>query len=185
MNLSISKDGFSSGQIGSKLWLCKELEKHICQVDNIWIYGGWYGLTSFLLRTRNVMNIGKIFSFDLDPNCEKIADTINENWVIDDWKFKAFTKDCNTIIPKPNEVDLIINTSTEHFNSRDWYWNIRPGTWIVLQGADMQHDDHVFKFNNLKHFCSTFPMTECLFSGHKEFVYPNWSFNRFMIIGIK
>lgn len=181
----MNPDAFSSGQIASKLWLCTELEKYICQVDNIWIYGGWYGLTAFLLRTRNIINIGKIFSFDIDPSCEVMADIINENWVYDNWKFKAFTRDCNQLVPKVNEVDLIINTSTEHFDGLDWFEHIKPGTWIVLQGADMVHDDHILKFKNLSNFCSSFPVSECIFSGQKEFVYPNWSFKRFMMIGIK
>ena len=58
-------DAFSSGQIGSKLWLCEQAEKYFETIDSIWIYGGWYGLTAFLLRARNKINIGNIRSFDL------------------------------------------------------------------------------------------------------------------------
>jgi hypothetical protein len=86
-------DAFSSGQIGSKLWLCEESEKCFETIDTIWIYGGWYGLTAFLLKSRNKINIGKIRSFDIDPSCESTADLINENWVYSDWQFKATTKD--------------------------------------------------------------------------------------------
>jgi hypothetical protein len=28
-------------------------------------------------------------------------------------------------------------------------------------------------------------LSECVFAGEKEFVYPNWKFTRYMIIGIK
>jgi len=179
----INKDSFSSGQIDSKLWLCRELENLFEQIDNIWIYGGWYGLTAFLLLSREKIKINKIKSFDLDSTCESIADMINENWVIKDWKFKAFTQDCNKLIP--DDVDFIINTSTEHFTSLDWWNNIPKGTYVALQGNDMQHDEHVINFSNLNNFVDTFNLTETYYSGQLEFIYPDWSFTRFMVIGIK
>jgi len=180
----LDKDAFSNGQIASKIWLCEELEKHIHTVDNIWIYGGWYGLTAFLLRVRGNMKIGKIHSFDIDPACEPVADMINENWVFDNWRFKAFTKDCN-LLSTHEEVDLVVNTSTEHFENLSWFRNISSGTWVVLQGADMKHDDHVYKFDNLVDFARTFKLKTVLYSGQKKFYYPDWDFTRYMLIGIK
>lgn len=178
-------DSFSSGQIGSKLWLCEELEKLYDLIDEIWIYGGWYGVTAFLLQTRNNIKIKKIRSFDIDPDCESIADKINENWKWQEWKFKAVTADCNSPSITPVGVDLVINTSCEHFESFDWFFNIPKGTKVVLQGADMLHDDHIVKFTSLEDFCKYFPLSEINFKGEKIFNYPSWSFKRFMIIGEK
>jgi hypothetical protein len=110
---------------------------------------------------------------------------INENWVWQDWKFKAFTQDCNTLKPSRDEVDLIINTSTEHFDKLDWFNNLPDGVYVALQGADMKHDDHFHTFSSLEDFENTFKINDIYFSGEKEFVYPNWSFRRFMLIGIK
>lgn len=81
----INKDSFSNGQIDSKLWLCEQLENLFSKIDEIWIYGGWYGLTAFLLRSRGNIDIQKIYSYDVDPLCETTADLINENWVIKNW----------------------------------------------------------------------------------------------------
>jgi len=181
--LNVDKDAFSSGQIGSKLWLCEQLEQCFDTIDTIWIYGGWYGLSAFLLRSRNNIRIKKIRSMDVDPACESVADMINENWVYRDWQFKALTEDCNTVVPI--NVDLIINTSTEHFDSLQWWNNIPQGTVVALQGADMIHDDHVYEFNNLAEFANTFPLSKTLYTGTKEFEYPTWNFTRFMIIGEK
>jgi hypothetical protein len=181
--MHIDKDAFSSGQIGSKLWLCEQLEDCFADIDTVWIYGGWYGVTAFLLRSRNNLPIKQIRSMDVDPACEPIADMINENWVYQDWQFKAVTQDCNTIVPA--DVDLIINTSTEHFDNLDWWDNIPMGTMVALQGADMIHDDHVYEFNNLNQFANTFPLTTTLYRGSKKFQYPTWNFTRFMIIGEK
>lgn len=182
---NVDKDAFSSGQVGSKIWLCEEIEKLFTSIDLIWIYGGWHGLAGFLLLSRNNVQISKIRSLDLDPDCEVVADMLNENWVINDWQFKAFTEDCNKIEFKDSRPDLIINTSTEHFTSRDWWNNIPKGTVVALQGNNMPHDDHHVHTGSLDEFVAQYPLSELLYSGEREFVYPTWSFTRFMVIGHK
>lgn len=181
--LNVDKDAFSSGQIGSKIWLCEELERLFDSVDHIAVYGGWYGVTAFLLNSRGNIDIGKIRSYDVDPACEKVADMINENWVIQDWKFKAITQDCNDV--DSHGADLVINTSTEHFESMDWWTAIPAGTAIAVQGNNMIHDDHHIHSTSLKEFTAQFPVTEKLYAGEKQFVYPTWRFTRYMLIGVK
>jgi len=180
--LDLNKDAFSSGQIGSKLWLCKQLELTDLYSKETAIYGGWYGLTAFLLLSRSKFNVEKIRSYDIDPACVPIADMINEYWVWQDWKFKAFTEDCNHLY---TEADLIINTSTEHFDGFGWWHNIKSGTAVALQGNNMRHDDHVNTCGSLTDFCEQFPLTNEIYRGSLEFNYPEWSFERYMIIGIK
>ena len=181
-NLINFKDAFSSGQVSSKLWLCKQLENTDLYSKETAIYGGWYGVAAFLLLSRGKFNVEKIRSYDNDPACESVADMINENWVWQDWRFKAFTEDCNKI---QTGADLIINTSTEHFSSQEWWDNILPGTAVALQGNNMQHDDHVNTTNTLVEFCNQFPLEQELYRGELDFVYPDWSFTRYMLIGIK
>jgi hypothetical protein len=183
--LNVNKDAFSSGQISSKLWLCEELEKLFDQIDNIWIYGGWVGMTAFLLKSRNNIKINKIKSWDIDPECEKIADLINENWVWQEWAFKAYTGDCNKIQPEIGSTDLIINTSTEHFTGDEWWQRIPKGMIVALQGNNMPHKDHYYHSENLDEFIQQYPVTELLYSGKKDFDYGSWGFSRFMIVGIK
>lgn len=182
---SVDKDAFSSGQIGSKLWLCEELERLFNSIDVAWIYGGWYGITAFLLRTRGQLQIGSIRSYDIDPYCEPVADMINENWVYQDWQFKAHTEDCNKIDIKSSTPDLVINTSTEHFNSFDWWHKIPSGTVVAVQGNNMPHTDHFIHTTSLEQFSKEFNFSEILYKGEKEFEYPTWKFTRYMIIGIK
>ena len=184
-NLTINKDAFSSGQIGSKIWLCEQLENLFASIDNIWIYGGWYGLTGFLLKSRGKIEIKTIRSFDKDPSCEPIADMINENWVWRDWQFKAETKDVVLLNPSEHRPDLIINTSTEHFDDLLWWQKIPTGTVVALQGNNMPHDDHVVHTANLEEFQTQFPLTDILYKGQLEFEYPDWKFTRFMLIGVK
>ncbi len=178
----INKDAFSNGQVDSKLWLCRELENLQWSSKLTHIYGGWYGITAFLLLSRENFQVDRIESFDIDPTCEPIADMINENWVFKEWKFKAHTQDCNDIFDNP---DLIINTSSEHFETMDWFDNINPGTRVIIQGNNMPHDDHVIHSTTLDEFIGHYPLTITNYSGKLDFVYPEWKFTRYMIIGVK
>ena len=109
-NLNVDPDSFSSGQISSKLWLCRELENlDIQRPQIIWVYGGWYGLASLLLLSREKFPVKHIRSFDINPDCESIADSLLENWVWQSWKFKAVTADCNNLEFDNEKPDLIIN----------------------------------------------------------------------------
>jgi hypothetical protein len=187
----LDQDAFSNGQIGSKIWLCEELERLDWHSDLTRIFAGWYGLTAFLLLSRGNFQVRKIHSYDIDPTCEAVADMINENWVIDDWRFKAWTEDCNdprlsrTTEWDSGVVDLIINTSTEHFESMDWFNNIPKGMRVVLQGNNMPHDDHIIHCETLKDFVEHYPLTTYHFQGQRKFVYPDWQFTRYMVIGVK
>ena len=183
--LNVDKDAFSSGQIGSKIWLCEELEHLFDSIDFVWIYGGWYGMSAFLLQSRENIRIGQIRSYDQDPQCQEVADMINENWVYQDWKFKAETQDCNLLNLDKNGPDLVINTSTEHFECLDWWNNIPKGTTVALQGNNMPHKDHHIHSSSLEEFIGTYPVSTLLYQGQREFKYPTWKFTRFMLIGVK
>jgi len=178
-----NRDAFSNGQVDSKLWLCRELESLSWTSTLTHILGGWYGVMAFLLLSRD-FPVKQIRSFDMDPTCEPIADMINENWIIKEWQFKAVTADCDQLLPG-GAADLIINTSTEHFASMQWFDNIVPGTRIALQGNNLIHDDHFGNANSLTEFEQKYKIETVLYKGTRDFVYPDWSFTRFMIIGIK
>jgi hypothetical protein len=180
--MNVDKDAFSSGQIGSKIWLCEELERTGWQSEKTYIYGGWYGITAFLLLSRGKFDVKKIVSIDLDEQCEPVADMLNEYWVWQEWKFKAITGDVGLIIPTG---DLVINTSTEHFDDMNWFHNIPKGTRVAFQGNNMPHYDHVVHSESLEDFISQYPLSDIIYTGSKEFVYPDWNFTRYMIVGTK
>jgi hypothetical protein len=176
-------DAFSNGQIDSKLWLCRELEKLRWQSNLTHIYGGWYSVLAFLLLSREQFKVDRIESFDIDPACESVADMINNNWVIKNWQFKAHTADCDFV--DKTQPDLIINTSSEHFDSMLWFNTIPEGKRVIVQGNNMPHDDHVVYSDSLESFIDTYPLSTLLYSGKIDFHYPDWSFTRYMIIGVK
>jgi hypothetical protein len=49
----------------------------------------------------------------------------------------------------------------------------------------MPHDDHVIHSDTLDDFINQYPLSNIAYKGQKEFVYPNWKFTRYMVIGIK
>ena len=49
----------------------------------------------------------------------------------------------------------------------------------------MPHEDHHVHSNTLEDFTKQFPVSQTLYTGQKEFVYPDWKFTRYMLIGIK
>ena len=185
------KDAFSSGQIASKLWLCREVENLLCgkkQAHTVWILGGWYGLLSFLLLSRERLNIKAICSYDKDPLCKKTADMINENWVWRQKIFKAKTMDCNdliytnTLLADSDSHHLIINTSVEHFHDRKWWDNIPSGKTVALQSCDMKIKDHINCVSSEEEFQQQFPSSKVHYSGKLPFDYPTFSFTRYMLI---
>jgi hypothetical protein len=178
-----NKDAFSNGQIDSKLWLCQELEKLNWSSKLTHIYGGWYGVLAFLLLSRERFIVDRIESYDLDPSCELIADMINNNWIIKDWQFKAHTADCDFL--DKTQPDLIVNTSSEHFDSMLWFDSIPKGKRVIIQGNNMPHDDHVIHSKTLEDFADHYPLSTTVYAGSLDFHYPDWSFTRFMIIGYK
>jgi len=184
--VAVNVDAFSSGQISSKIWLCNQLEKiTFSKHQTIWVYGGWYGMASFLLLSRQTVPVTCIRSYDVDPSCEHIADSLLENWIWQDWKFKAITADCNCIQFDHNLPDIIINCSTEHFHSAEWFSNIPSGTLLVLQSNNMPHVDHHSCFDTLDDFANAYPLDSVIYKGQLDFSYPTWEFSRFMLIGHK
>jgi hypothetical protein len=195
----ISRDAFSSGQVGSKMWLAQLLETlapaySASGPHTVWIYGGWQGVMGFILlsrqATRTDFQIERIRSFDIDESATLVANQICENWVWREWMFRAFTEDCDLL--KPNEPSefgpsptIVINTSVEHFDNRNWFENIPEGTIVAFQASDFEHDGAVALAKSDEAFAEAFPLREVWFTGALDFNYDSWSFKRRMRIGRK
>jgi hypothetical protein len=188
--MHLDKDAFASGQILSKLWLADSLER-VIEVNGfdrelkILNLGGWYGILHFILKSRNKIKIKSWRSVDIDPDACAVADSINETWVWQNWKFKSITDDANMFRYREEEYDVVINTSVEHIESNQWFDNIPKNKLVILQSNDMPHDDHVHNHKTLEEFLDSFDFKEILFHGQKLFQYDDESFRRFMIIGIR
>ena len=69
-------DCFSRGQLESKLWLVRELQKLNVDLGTVYLCAGWYATLATMLFESNI-KVDKIRSFDLDPSCIDIAEVFN------------------------------------------------------------------------------------------------------------
>ncbi len=206
-------DALSIGQIKSKSWLIAQLhyqtgEGYLPGDGMVWILGGWYGtLAAMMFEPCSYINVFsanfhnmKIRSFDIDPECAVIADSINKSpWVMDNWQFKATTKDMNQINyngyqystlradGSPVELyetpDVIINTSCEHLLNFQYWWDLIPeGMLCALQSNNFHGEEgHVNCIESLNEFELDASFSKILYSGELEFE----KYTRYMIIGEK
>ena len=204
----IDKDCFSRGQLKSKLWLVEKLKE--CNVDlgTVFLCAGWYATLATMLFESNI-KVDKIRSFDIDPNCAKIAEVFNKPWFEDNWRFKASNVDIMNFnwseVPAPSDgtignfyymtdsnskqvqmrdnPDTIINTSCEHIsNFTEWYNKIPNGKVVVLQSNNyFEVDEHVNCSVDLEDFSRQIPMSSTLYEGELQLE----KYTRFMKIGYK
>lgn len=198
MNLHpVDLDAFADGQMGSKLWLCDELERVIeSQLPSrpseyIWVLCGWYALATLLLRVRGRLPIAMVRSFDVDSATTEVANKMHNHWEMREWSFRAFTTDINRLAFSSGEYGppptLVLNTSCEHLENRNWFDRIPSGCLVAIQSTDMKHADHVARTESLDAFQHQYTrgFQTIFYTGEKEFRYPNSQFKRFMMIGTK
>jgi len=198
----IDDDAFSLGQLESKTWLV-DVMRDIFMVRNIdygtiFVLCGWYGILPAMLFYGGIP-VSKIRSFDIDPDCHKIADSMNKTNTDNQWRFKAITQDIFDInfekhswqcwsnknermsYPIIDSPDTIINTSCEHI-SPHWFNKIPKGKLVVLQSNDsFTEKNHINAVTSKEEFESMYSMSEVYYSGITEFE----KYNRYMMIGVK
>ena len=199
-NTEFNADCFSRGQLESKLWLVKELQKTKVDLGTVFLCAGWYATLATMLFESNI-KVDKIRSFDIDDTCIDIAETFNKPWFSDQWKFKALTQDIMDIdynehtwqywsnannrmsYPIIDVPNTIINTSCEHIpNFTEWFNKIPDGKLIVLQSNNyFEVDEHVNCSVDLDDFSRQTPMSTMLFTGELQLE----KYTRFMKIGYK
>lgn len=177
-------DSFSHGQIVSKLWLCEELEPHIKTNSSVCILGGWHNVLGMLMLSRNEKKYKSITNVDIDADAINVADKITDKWRIDQ-TVSNVNADANSY---QVTQDVVINCSVEHFSSQDWFDNIPKGTLVCIQTCDVTDSGYPWLIAmpnpDMETFLERFPLSEVLFTGEKDIVYPNFGYKRFMMIGI-
>lgn len=169
---------FWKGQIKSKVWLVKNLRKHIHAVVSVDIHGGWNGVLASMIFQSTIYT-KHIRSLDIDPNCEAVAKQINKLEEMSG-KFTTITADmCETA----STADVIINTSCEHITQEqyDRWLSLQPETsLLVLQSNNYVIPEHVRIAHSLDEFTQQCNL-EITWAGELELpLYKRW-----MIIGKK
>lgn len=197
-NPDFAEDCLARGQIRSKLWIIDELKKLNLNLGTIFICGGWYATLATMMFEQD-FDIKKIRSFDIDDSCWKIAETFNKPWVMKEWKFKSCTEDIHdmnydthvynvnrsdgTLCELTDSPDTVVNTSCEHIENFDqWYNKVPTGKILILQTNNyFDLPEHVNCSKTVEDFSKQTPMTKTLYQG--ELFLEKYS--RYMRIGIK
>jgi len=201
-------DMFSLGQLESKFWIVEELEALNVNLGTVFICGGWFGSLANMIFMSN-LRVDKIRSFDIDPSCLEIAEAINRDYVIDNWKFKAITEDMyninytghtyntprctspyaydSTLVECHDVPNTIINTSSEHIEDFDaWYNSVPDGKLVILQNNNyFDIEDHISCVKDIEEFIKQCPINNLLYGGTIELSKREGGYNRFMLIGQK
>ena len=206
-------DSFSRGQLRSKIWISDKInDLDIDLGDMIYVCAGWYGVLSALLFERN--KVKNILSFDSDPTTDNPADTLNKEQTIDGLRFKAVVKDIHSLnyedesfevnhyrytdqnayettqqtLPAKMKASSVINTSCEHIEDFDDWWNDIPkGMLVIMQNNDFDedHEDHddtvVNTVSSIEEWSKRLNVSETLYEGTLALD----KYNRYMVIGYK
>ena len=193
-------DVLSKGQIESKIWLIDELSEITNNPGLVFLLGGWYGTLAAMMFESKKFDELKIRSFDIDPECADIADTMNRTpYVMEGWQFKASTADMyelnyhqttyttrranGTALELTEVADILINTSCEHLKYFDKWWKLVPENKLCVLQSNNYFDapDHTNCVESIDEFLEKTNFTKVLFSGELELE----KYKRFMIIGEK
>ncbi|MCB0366117.1 MAG: hypothetical protein H6624_17680 [Bdellovibrionaceae bacterium] len=191
----------SNGQIESKLWLIEMLKTVLPQRPyNYYLLGGWYGMLGLMMMWLMPGHFRRMWSFDIDPECEKVMDMIaRQHLWAENWEMRPITFDmydlplgapdgldpgfCSALSIPTEGPDVIINTSCEHLERfSSWYEGVPKGKIIVLQSNNFfEWNEHVNCVASLDAFKASAPMGTVLYEGSMNLQ----DYDRFMLIGIR
>lgn len=166
------RDAFRANQMQGKAWLCDNIN-HFSRSSKILVVGSWLGFLSYCLYK---MGFNYITETDIDSRLEILSCSLNS---VND-NFLHYNYDVNDI--QLDEYDIIINTSCEHIENNNWFYNIKDGTILVLQSTNFVSHDHPNTVNSIDEMKSKYKLSKYMYEGELVF---NSSFSRFMIIGVK
>lgn len=189
----LNMDAWSDGQMRSKIWLCRELERLWPFGDrptNIWIYGAWYGTLAQFLLIRERIKISRFDLFDIDSEALEISKAMSTMWWLNKKvQFGFHHQDCREIPPniwQEGKPDLVINTSCEHFVDYKWFDGLPTGQCFLLQSTNMEHPTHILRAQSLEDLKRNLhSISEIFYEGTLSFKYPHFKFERYMIFGKK
>ena len=177
-------DAMSRGQISSKQWLLHALRmNHQTNLGKVAICGGWLGVLARLLLDDPHFNAPYVESIDLSLNATIVAGELNEEHIVSK-RFLARVGDCTRREQTEyDKFDTIINTSCEHFDHWDEWWDLIPyGKLVVLQSNNfIEPEDHVNCVSCPEELQAMAEMDEFYFVG----AMPSYKYTRFMTIGRK
>jgi len=177
---------FWPSQLKSKaaiIELLNELDNR--KVDNIFIFGGWYGVfADILYENFNKYYFKFCYNIDIDPSCSKVFEMLNDNVNI------IHETACMSDYKYPANPDIVINTSSEHVTQEiydAWWDKIPSGTLFIVQGNNFfESEEHIRCHSTMEEFllANHLPALDCriIDCGMCSDGSP---FNRYLAYGVK
>jgi hypothetical protein len=195
------RDALSEEQLSSKCWLIETLiDLGLTELKSTLILGGWVGILGYLMLSDSRLKVAFIRSLDIDTEVERVADTINLEYVGDNWKFKAGIADWNKIeygateylvhkySDKTEQRELtqfstIVNTCCEHVEKfESWIRKLPSDRLLILQSnSNASYVGHVNSQPTLEAFRDSCGLSKTLFAGSLETKY----YTRWMVVGYR
>jgi len=191
------EDAMSVGQVKSKLWMIDKLQALNLELGKVFLLAGWYGVPAYFLLQK--CKAEQIFSFDIDDSCWQMAERINKNYTLDNWKFKATTEDIyninfaghDFITKRANgtqeklwcKPDTIICTSVEHLDKfPEFVGNIQPGQLCIFQSNNYNElTDHINCHDTVDDLLKQSQLSNVLYADSINLT----KYDRHMVIGYK
>lgn len=177
-------DSFSHGQVKSKLWLCEQLEPYVNN-SIVMILGSWVNVLGFMMLTRKPNSYRHIRGIDSDNNAVELADKVNSYWFIEGI-LRNTVDNANTV--DKQGYDIVINCSSEHMTSTEWFDSIPEGTLVCIQSSNITDATDPWFVTNpsstFESFMEKYPLN-VKFAGTLPIRYNDWGYDRYMVIGIK
>jgi len=181
-NLPQMIQSISPKQIECKSWLIEELHNIPIDMKHVQLFGGWngYPLIDFLIQNFDIETIRNI---DMDSEalsiCNKYKNLFKHNNIV-----KIEKADILQLEKDYSNVDLVINTSSEHMPDLSTLIQNKQykNTCVfALQSNNMFHlDEHTNCVNNVNELEVKSRLSKILYKGTKIFN----EYERYMVIGI-
>lgn len=178
-------DGFSNGQLESKLWLLEVLS-HVLpeRPDQVYVLGSWFGLLPRLWSWLDPQ-AGAFHLCDLEARWKAVAEKLNQFSAPRGGVFASVGDMCEldySDILKREPRTLFVNTSCEHLGDfQAWRRRLPPGALVALQASNAKdHEGHQHIWSSLAEFDKDVDLETVLFSGSLEL----FGYRRMMLIGV-
>jgi hypothetical protein len=174
-------DAMSRGQITSKMWLLNQLRlENRVNLGCVVICGGWVGMLARLMLDHDTIVTLHVESIDIDHSATQAARDLNYDHHAE-FDFDAYVSDCYEV--NYGNYDTIINTSCEHFEDFDgWFNRVPDGRMVILQSNNFTEiEDHVDCVHSANELVNKAGLRTVIYSGEL----PCYGYTRYMVIGVK